>query len=393
MSASTDAMKALTAQFYNATVAGCGLEQSTFQLFQAHTPLGTDSQDLWAMFDSVPPLSVSQYYDPSRINRLSQVYGAVVAHLIPQGSDAFRKAMGDYYSKWAAYLETEPEIPDGGIEGLFKKWSSLHMPDRAQARNCATLFRQLAIEAISLAVEAYDMMVRSGDHKGVAAYDQTYGDLQNALAGSQPQHFSLDSRTESSDIAGSWAKAEVSGLFDFFYGGGGASYEKWTTSVVEAGLNISIDFAKLVQFASGPLISQSDDPILAEYTPWFNGQALAIGYKNNDNTVWQHGAPTWAGVFGPEGRLKRFCSALVVVDGITVSQSSTVNIATSEREDFKTAAEAGIFPFFKAQGSGGWTHDVSFTDGGGMTITSESSLGNPQILGAIVTPIKNIFGG
>ncbi len=85
MSAAQDAMKALTAQFYNATAAGCKLDPSRFQLFQAHTPLGTTSRDLWNIFDSIPPQSISTCYDPSRLNRFSQTYGAVVAHLNPQG--------------------------------------------------------------------------------------------------------------------------------------------------------------------------------------------------------------------------------------------------------------------------------------------------------------------
>ncbi len=91
--------------------------------------------------------------------------------------------------------------------------------------------------------------------------------------------------------------------------------------------------------------------------------------------------------------MKRFCSALIVVDGITVNTTSTVNIASADHEQFTAAAQAGIFPFFKAQGSGGWSHDVSFQDDGGLTITSESPTGNPQILGAIVTPIKAVLGG
>lgn len=392
MSAAQDAMKTLTAQFYNATVAGCKLDESNFQLFQAHTPLGSSSRDLWSIFDSVPPQSVSTYYDPSRINRVSQTYGAVVGHLNPQGSDAFQKAMGDSYAKWADYLASEPDIPDGGMLALFKKWAQLHIPDPTKARKCTTLYQQVALDPIALAVEAYARMLSGGDNPGVPAYDQSYDDLQNALAGGQPQHFALDSDTASSDISSSWAKAEVSGLFDFFYGGGSASYEKWTADIAEAGLSISVDFAKLVTFAAGPLATPSDDPNISDYTPWFNSEALAIAYKNNNNLVWQHGAPTWTGVFGPEGTLKRFCSALIVVDGITVTQTSSVNIATAEHLAFQTAAEAGVFPFFKAQGSGGWTHDVSFTDGGGMGITSESPEGNPQILGAIVTPIKNIFG-
>jgi hypothetical protein len=43
-----------------------------------------------------------------------------------------------------------------------------------------------------------------------------------------------------------------------------------------------------------------------------------------------------------------------------------------------------------AEGNSGWKHDTSFDAQGNLEITSESKLGNPQILGVIVTPLESL---
>jgi hypothetical protein len=385
-----DAMKKLTAQYYNAVVAGCQLSEKNFQLYQSHLPLGKTSQDLWKIFDVIPPLSVNQYFNPGRFNIFSQNYGGVINHLNPQNGDKFQSAMGDYYAMWVNYLKTDPKIPAGGILALFRNWAELHMPpDKAQL--CITLYQQLAQDTIVVAVQHWIDMQTASSNPGVAAFDQTMDDLLHALEGAEPQAFALNSETESSDISHTWAQAEVGGVLDFFWGGGSSSYSKWTEQITTSGVTVKFGFDKLVTFAAGPLYQPSDDPILSGYTPWYVGKALSIGYHHNDNTVWQHGAPTWADTFGPDGDLQRFCAALVVVDGITVKTESSASIATGEQEKFKTAISGGFFPFFEASGSGGWEHETTFNDNGSFTIESSCPTGNPQVLGVIVSDISSAF--
>ncbi len=385
-----EAMKTLTAQWYNAIVNGCGLNPMNFQLYQAHLPLGQLSEDLWEIFDAVPPLSITQYYNPAQLNVLSQNYGGVVNHLNPQNGDKFQTAMGDYYSQWTAYLKTNPKIPDGGMLALFQTWAQMNMPPD-QAQQCYTLYAQIAADPIVVAVQKWINMQTATSHPGIAAYNKTIEDLRHALEGGEPQSFGMNSETESSDISHTWANAEVGGLLDFFWGGGDTQYEKWTESITESGVNFTVTFDKLVTFAAGPLYQPSTDPILSQYTPWYYGKALSIGYHHNDNTVWQHGAPTWADTFGPAGDLQRCCVALIVVDGISVKTESSVSIAKSEQESFKTAIAGGFFPFFEAEGSGGWTHTTTFNDNGSFSISSTCPQGNPQILGVLVSDIASIF--
>lgn len=46
-----------------------------------------------------------------------------------------------------------------------------------------------------------------------------------------------------------------------------------------------------------------------------------------------------------------------------------------------------MFPFFTVDLAGGWTNEVTFGDDGSVAVTSTCKAGNPQILGALVTPI------
>jgi hypothetical protein len=389
-SSAQQAMQTLTAQYYNAVVNGTGVSENNFQLYQAHLPLGNLSEDLWHIFDAVPPLSITQYYNPAQYNIFSLDYGGVVNHLNPQNSDDFQNKMADYYPKWTNYLKTNPQIPKDGILELFKNWSELNMPpDLAQA--CYTLYEEVSQGTIPQAVQSWLDMQNASSNPKVAAYDQTIEDLRSALESGQPQGFTLNSQTESSDISHTWAKTQVGGLLDWFWGGGDASYTKWTEQITTAGVTIQVNFAKLVTFVAGPLFEPSQDPILSDYTPWYNSEALSLAYHTNDNILWQHGAPTWADTFGPNGNMQRVCSALVVVDGIDMEISSQAGIAKGDWEQFQSAIEGGFFPFFEASGSGGWTHSTTFDDNGNFSITSKCAQGNPQVLGVLVSNISDTF--
>jgi hypothetical protein len=386
------AMETLTAQYYNALVNGCGLSPANFQLYQTNLPLGNLSENLWHIFDAIPPFSVTQYYDPNQLNILSQNYGSVINHLNPQNGDKFQAKMRDYYPKWVAFLKTNPQIPKtGGMLALFKTWSELNMPPDL-AQDCYTLYAQIAGDTIVVAVQHWIDMQTASDNAGIAAYDGTIEGLMHALDGAHPKAFTLNSETESSDLSHTWAKTDIGGLLDFFWGGGNANYEKWTEKVTSSGVTIKIGFDKLLTFTAGPLYEPSKDPILQDYTPWFEGKALSIGYHTNDNTVWQHGAPTWADTFGPDGDFLRFCGSLIVVDGVTMEMESSASIATGEQEQFSAAIEAGFFPFFEANGSGGWSHTTTFNDNGSFKVSSSCAKGNPVVIGVLVSDVANIFG-
>ncbi|GAB3723433.1 hypothetical protein GCM10027594_04360 [Hymenobacter agri] len=385
----SQAMQTLNAQWYNAVVTGCGLDPNTFQLVQGAAPLGTTSEQLWNVFDVVPPLSVSNYFNPAQNNVFSSDYGAVINNLIPQNSNSFQNDMGDYYSAWTAYLQAQTTLPAGGVLALFQTWSAIHMPPD-QAQTCYTDYQQVSQGVIPTAV---GMWVNAGGSTGKQhkAYNATIAQLQTQIASAPSKSVSVNSSTASSDITHTWAQAEASGFFDIFDGSGSSSYDQITTAMSQAGITINASFKHLVVFAAAPLSQPSTDPILSQYNPWYDSAALNMAYQTPDNTVWKHTHPTWDDTFGPTGNMLRTASALVVVDGITISMTSKVGFSSSQQTAFTAAASGGIWPFFEASGSGGWTNSTSFDAQGNVTVTSTCPAGNPNVLGVIVTPIGGVM--
>lgn len=387
-STAQQAMNTLNAQWYNAVVSGCHLDPSTFQLMQGNTPLGSTSQVLWNMLDTVPPQSISSYFNPSQGNVFSSDYGAVIMNLKPQNANSFQNDMGDYYSAWTNYLATSPTLPQGGIIALFSNWAMMHMPPE-QAQQCITDWQQVAGGTVPAAVQLW--LNAGGSTGGVKAYNATITQLQSALQSAPSASFSLNSNTASSDISHSWAQAEGGFLFDLFEIGGEGSYDHLSQTLTEAGLEINVQFQRLVTFAAGPLARPSTDPILSSYQPWYSSAALNLAYQNNNNVVWKNTPPTWDNTFGPSGNMLRTASALIVVDGISITTMSTSSISTSDQTTVKSAVEGGFWPFFEAEASGGWSHTATFDSNGIMTVSSTCPTGNPQILGVIVTPIGGLL--
>jgi hypothetical protein len=108
--------------------------------------------------------------------------------------------------------------------------------------------------------------------------------------------------------------------------------------------------------------------------------------------VWKSGdAISWESTFGPSGNLQRYTSALVIVDGITMTMTSQAGLSTAEQATFKQALAGGIFPFFEAEENSGWTNNATFDDQGNITVTCSSLAGNPQVLGVLVSQIADIL--
>lgn len=377
------AMQTLNAQWYNAITSGLNLNPSTFQLMQGNTVVGTLSETLWSIFDAVPPASVNNYFNPSQFNSFSANYGAIINNLNQPGSNQFQNDMGDYYPAWSSFLKQQTALPSGGIMALFQTWSQLNMP-AGQAMQCYT---DLAAIYQGPVYTAITMWLTAGGQQGVKAYTTTVEQVTTKIAQAPSGSVTMNSQMETSDVSHSWAKGEVAGWFDMFAGEGSGSYDQLSMELITAGLNISAQFSHVLTLSAAPLSQPSQDPILSQYKPWYDAAALDLAYQNNNNVVWKNSPPTWNNEFGPNGSLLYTCSALVVVDGVTITLTSNASFSQSQQQEFQSQATAGFWPFFEASASGGWSNSFSFDDEGKMTYTASSPVGNPVVLGAIVTPI------
>ncbi|PCI75018.1 MAG: hypothetical protein COB20_13890 [SAR86 cluster bacterium] len=395
MSAAQNAMNTLNSQWYNILVSqlGNGLDPSTFQLIQAYEAAGTTSEWLWNIFDAVPPASISNYYNPTQLNHFSQDYAGVSSALIPQGQLQFEEDMGSSYTAWNNYKKTISPIPTSPLEWInaFTNWANVNL-QQSIVTKAINDYKSMLTDPIVVAQNMLLQLQYAAKNPGIYAYTTTYNQLQVALNKSEPGKVTLDSSTDSSDISHTWAKTEVGGFFDIFAGAGDSSYDKYTTQVSQAGVKIEASFDKVANFSGSPLYEPSGDVELQNYTPWFNSAALHEGYSDKSNNTWKSGdAINWNSTFGPNGNLPRITGALIIVDGINLSLTSNCELDSGDRTTFKAAAEGGIWPFFEASGSGGWNTTTTFDDSGNVTVSSVCAAGNPQILGAIVTPITDLW--
>jgi hypothetical protein len=296
--------------------------------------------------------------------------------------------MGDFLQPWQQFLNGQTSLPQGGILSLFQTWSTLHMP-AGQAQLCVSDLEQILDNPISVA----QSMWHSALGAGVFAYSISIETVRNLLSEAPSGTVAMNSLQQSSNTSGTWAQGAVTAADDLFNISGEASFSDLTSSLLQAGLNITAQFQNVATMSAAPLSQPSSDPNppLNNAQPWFNPAAFQMAFQNP--SLWNNQPPSWSSMFGPNGSLQRTCSALVIVDGVTITITSNVGFSASEKTQFEAAAKVGFWPFFASQTATGWVNNISWDDSGNLTYTVSSPPGtsNQLVLGAIVTPISSIF--
>lgn len=390
MSTVEEAIRSLNKQWYNALVQGLGVDPSMFQLAQGSTSLGYISDNIWEIFDAIPPVSVNNYYDPATHNSLAQAYSGVINNLVAQDNE-IKKVLGNKYAKWVAYKK-DPEVwkeikGDTYREKLLKvfdNWALMNL-DVGEYDRAVTTMKQVNIITVAM-----DQLVEAN---GQFAYTAGANSLQEKIDEGQAKSVTLDSNTTSKDTSHSWGKSSRGGLFSFFVGGSSGSWDVYFQDTTKISIKLDVKFKKVANLGGRPYtIPRPGDADLIDYTPWWNSAALKTAKDNNNNKVWKHGAPTWEQTFGPEGNLRYLTAALIVVDGIESTMTSKVSIAKNEQESFRKSMNRGFWPFYVKHGEGGFDHKVSFTDEGYFQVKSSSPEGNPNVIGVLVDPIDKTLG-
>ncbi|WP_179381363.1 hypothetical protein [Jannaschia marina] len=376
-------MKTLTEQYYNAIVTQLNLSDQHFQLAQGNVALPSTTQNIWSLMDQVPPLSICGNWTPGSHNTFSSQYGGVLSRVHDASSGQFQAAMGDYYTAWMTYLKNNPPSDGKTIIQVFSGWAYANMPPD-KANQVIGMFQAALNGPITQAQMAW---AAAGGQTGVKAYTSTVETISNVLSGAPSGTVTLDASTQSSNTSHTWAAGAVEGFYDIFFGGGEASYDKVSSEVIASSLNFDIEFKHVSTIPVTPL---SQGQVIAgpdTFNPWYVPNALTTAYSNNNGNTWQSGTPDWTTYFGPQGSLPRAVDALLLVDGITITISSSKSIATSDHTDVQSAFEAGFFPFFGVAGEGGWTLDKVFDDQGRLAVSASCDVGHPQILGILQSAI------
>lgn len=386
MPALSDAMKTLTEQYYNAIVTQLNLSDQQFQLAQGNIALDATSQNIWAMMDAIPPYSAVNHWTPGGVNTFSSQYGALISRIQDTATGAFQVALNDYYPAWQTYLQAHPPTGGASIIQVYTAWaySSGMPPD--QANKTVGLFQAALNGPVTQANIAW---YAAGGQTAIKAYTQTAATIDATIAGAPAGNVTLNSQTQSSDTSHTWAQGAVEGFFEAFFGGGDSSYDSVSSLVIASELDIQINFAHVTTVPVTPLANGTVMAGPTTYQPWYVPAALLTAYSNNNNNTWQTGTPDWTTFFGPTGMLPRVASGLVIVDGISITVTSGKSVDQSSQAQVKAAFEAGFFPFFGVEGSGGWSTSTSFSDEGIMSVTSTCPQGNPQVLGLLQSPISS----
>lgn len=380
MSAIEDALKTLNAQWYNAITAQCGLSQNQFQLYQGTKPMDRTSEGMWSIFDTVPPKSIDNYYNIKGTNNFSSDYGAMLYKLKSNGTQELRNVLTDDYEPFMAAWKADTS--DDDMVTFFKSWSLKNCPDKYAAGSKA-IMKFIHDPLLS----AQEMWEKAGGFGGKAkAYTKTIDDMNNEIDKcKEKKHALLNSKTQSSDVTHTWAGGSANVEYRFFSASVDVKYDKLIQKFLGSGIEIDATFGKLATIDAKPLYQQMAS--VKNYEPWFRSDVLNDAFSKKDNTEWDD-LKDYETYFGQKGQMLRAVSAIVVVDDVSVTIKSNAFLSEDEDEMFKAEAKLGFWPFFRADGSGGWTHNYDFGDRGEISVTMESSPGNPYILGIDQAPIN-----
>ena len=320
--------------------------------------------------------------------------------LISEIEQQIKELLGDSYISWANYTTLSSSAnpspsPTEPLVDIFKyKKAQFQNWCLESGQSQETIFAGIAILSQVDFISAAAAKWKVASEKKIFAYSATAQDIKNAIDCGQAKTVDFNSKTQSFDTSSSWASGKVSGEYGFFRGSVSQPLQQFSQDIQQQGVQLVVKFSRVATLTASQLSTKNTlESDLSKYEPWYDSKVIQTAYQQNDNNLWKRTPPTWEDTFGPDGKLKNLSVALVVVDGISSTMTTTASVSQSDRESFKTAASAGYWPFFKTQGQGGWSTDITFNDNGSISIKSSSNVGNPYVLGVLVSPCGKIFGG
>jgi hypothetical protein len=373
----------LNDEWYHAVTTACGLDATSFQLYQGTAPLGSTSEILWQTFDAVPPLSTSHFYNPAEANSFSSNYGAMIFSLVPQPSTLEQdlgECYGPFIEAWKASSSTD----------LLTFWQSWSLKNCLGSYSVGTAAIQaLTNDPVTVAQSTW---IEANEGLATKAYNTTITTLNSMISSGPSKSVSMASSTLA-DHSWSWAAGQNGdGSTSFFSGGTGGRPGNVLARFASSAIKVEATFTHLVTLAAGPLSQASSDPILMSFKPWYSSAVMQMAFANPDQNQWRAGVlPDWQSTFGDNGNMQRMCTAIVVVDGITIEITSTTTFSSDESEELQASIGGGVWPFFQSSDGGGWENSAALKTDGTITIKSTSPLGNPCILGVLVSSAADLW--
>ena len=402
MSVSDDVMNTVTAQWYNTMAKGLNLATADFQIAQGTLVVPGNSKGLWDMMDQVPTDSIAQFYTPSTIKTFSGEYQSVMSAVKISGNTAFESAMGanlaPYKAAWKAYATANLATVFAAMPGsmtkaqmaYFDEWSSLNM-DPSAAAQCSALFAAIYDNPIYIGQQLLQLNLTAG-----AEVPFVYGEkrMQGLLAGSTGSSFGMSSATASSDITGAWSSSFDSAGGTYFYTKSSSSEATdFSQTFASSEVAVTASYGKAVTVPIQPLSTGTLTDGGETFQPWFYGAALAAAYEDSSSATWTNPAQ-WATFFGPTGSFQFVATALVIVDAITHTVTSSAAYSTAQQTyaHQQSNDDYGCWPYYVQHDSSSTVQSTpSFSASGQMTTTTTSAAGHPIVVGVLVSTIKDLI--
>ena len=400
MSASDDTLHNLTAQWYNSLTTALSLSPQDFQLAQGELLTPTSTERLWDMMNQIPTESIAQYYTPATTNTFSSDYQSMLSYLHAPAQKAFQTAMGDDYAAWktaaGAYLgdpnnAAAIKAAGGAAQALlayFGTWSAINL-DPGTAAECTTLYAA-SYDSPTYVASLVMMNLKPG---AAVPYTETHPQLISDLGQGPSVSFEMDSSTASSSLSNTWTSSTSSDGGTYFYSTSSSSEATdFTQKFASSNVTVSTTYTHVLTtqiqaLASGTVVEGSET-----YLPWFYPAALAAAYQDPGSDLWSD-TNQWARFFGPSGSLQYVATALIVVDGVTHTVTSDASYSSAEQTyaHSQSSSDYGCWPYYVSNSSSSTTTtSTSFNDAGHMTVTTTSPVGNPLVIGVLVSSIKDL---
>ncbi len=354
----------------------------------------TDQPTVDQVADAIPLVSLDNSFSGNPVNAYHSNYGNIINSLVPPSYVA--NALGTQYaSSWAGYQAdnadeldfSTPEKLLASQQALMNKWGVVDQVPTGTVQKGQTALTQEIDNPVSVAVALWHS--NNGNAYG---FTPQYPNIAIQFNNPSPLSFDISSIENSADLSKTWAEGAFGIIVDIFELGGEGAYSKESQSFTSSGFKLSFS-CRQVSTLTGPISVGEDFTIAgATYGAWMSKQALQKAYTSpNDATVWQKAAD-WDKYFGANGTFKRVITEMYLADEIELTMTSSYSFSTSEFTKVEAAAEGGLWPFFVAEGAGGYSSTVTHNEDGSVTTTTTSPIGVPILLGVATDTVANQMG-
>ncbi len=368
--------------WYNGFTQAMGQNVNSFQIIEPAPPIASGAaanSTLWAYFNNIPPLSLTQQFLASGGNQFYSNYRELMSALVPSRNIDVQGDIGaDNFKRWQRYIQNLATPPGmNQIPTLFRNWAMINAPKVANIGSSD--YAAILLDPIATAQNELTLIYT--DENGLPVgfnWSLNYDDMVNQLKGANSRQISFDSNSMDTNISTSWTKGSNSGFFGLW--GGSTTTSSISEQFAASHVTVNASFTNVLVFANTPGL-------------WYNSGAMGLAFANKTGNPWSpQSSINWDNTFGNNGNLQRFAANLIIAAGMSVTVKSDAVYSTLDQQTITSSGHSGFWPFYSGSSGSTVTNTATFDQQGRMTITTASVAGVPVVLGASILPVSQFVG-